>query len=132
MISFIFMIAALCAPADATRVSVQPVDAAVTAAVDATIPATAPATGITGRRGELTRSKPLQPELIVSIGRFRWSWPNDARELVSRLKGLAGALCLAASVLPLVDTKVCREELAVRLQDTFHYVTAYLFAESRP
>jgi len=131
MISFIFMIAALCAPADATRVSVQPVDAAVTAAVDATIPATAPATGITGRRGELTRSKPLQPELIVSIGRFRWSWSKDVRELSSRMRGLTGALCLAASVLRLVGDTACRHDLTVELRDTFHYVIACLFAESR-
>ena len=131
MISLIFMIAAIRSPANATRVPVQPVDAAVPTVAAATIPATAPATGITGRRGELTRSKPLQPELIVSIGRFRWSWSNDVRELSPRMRGLTGALCLAASVLRLVDATICRESLTVGLQETFQYVTGYLFAESR-
>lgn len=132
----ICLIAALRSPADATRVPVQPADATVPAAAPATgpamTPATAVATEITGVRGELIRVKPLQPELIVSIGRFRWSWSKDVREFSSRMRGLTGVLCLAASRLRLVDDTDCRKTLAVGLQDILQYITAYLFTESRP
>ncbi|MGH8219703.1 MAG: hypothetical protein ACREUT_14250 [Steroidobacteraceae bacterium] len=87
------------------------------------------ATDLTAPRAEVTAP---EPEPIVSVGRFRWSPPEDARALATRLQSLAEALCFSASALRLVDDAACRQRLTGPLQDTCRDVTAFLsLLESR-
>lgn len=58
-----------------------------------------------------------EAEIVVSIGRFSLSRPEDTRALYSRLRVLADDFCFCASALRAVDYTTCRSafERHVRL-----------------
>ncbi len=73
-----------------------------------------------------------ESELIVSIGRFRVSWPQDVRALSSPVLRVTEELCFSASAVRLADYMACREGVIVALQNTCRFVTAFTpVAETR-
>jgi hypothetical protein len=87
----------------------------------------APAAAAAAQAAELTTPRAqgtAEAELVVWVGRYRVSWPEDARALGARLRTLAEQLCLSASAVRLVDYAACRNRLMAALQDTCPQVRA--------